>query len=155
MNLLCCMLAHVCVWLSSVLRLSLGISAIIRYINTPQSHDVLWVVWLFLKSSEQFTGMIPSVPAKFWSMCRGRCCHLAFIAWEVETQIIWMGNIKCMAFQHSGTGNEREISSTSSINQPISTTECTFLAQQGTNWCARQTILFYLCDLGVLPPWRQ
>ena len=88
--------------------------------NTSQSHGLLWVVWLLLKSLERFTGMTPSVPAKFWGMCRGRCHHLDFTTWGIDPHTIWMGNTKCVALQLSGTGNERLIRSTRSIRQPTS-----------------------------------
>lgn len=32
----------------------------------------------FSEKLRQFTGIILSVPVKFWRVCRGRCCHLDF-----------------------------------------------------------------------------
>lgn len=53
--------------------------------------------------------------------------------WGIETQTIWMGNIKSVASPHSGTGNERKAPAPDqSVNQSVFT-QCTFLAQHGTN----------------------
>lgn len=75
---------------------------------------------------------------------RGKCCHLDFTTGWRETQVIWMGNIKCLAFQHSGIGMKgRSPALDQSVNWS-GFSECTFLAQRGTNCGARPFCLSYV-----------
>lgn len=134
MNLLWCTLACVRVWLSNFPRLSLGTAAIHCIHNHMAFCGCYGFFWRAQNSSQAWSHRFVQNSGE---CVRGRCCHLDFTTGGREAQIIWMGNIKCLAFQHSGIGMKgRSPALDQSVNWS-GFSECTFLAQHGTSCWAR------------------